>query len=257
MTGLKRTLAGLMFLLAAIGLIATTAAGIGVWVAKPPVTNRATHLYARIEASIDVADQGLEQVQRSLTLALERLGSARDEQRRAAQQPSQAGGIRRTLARTVQRTLAPEIGDAQGKLHTVAEAAIVVNTVLEDVGNFPFLSAAGFDLERLTEMNNRLAGVGPAAWELSRMLGESPSNPTAEAADVQLSQIDQTLESMQRMLADFRTQVSQVRVRTETLKSRTLHWITPAVATASLICLWIALSQVCLMAHARSWWRRC
>jgi len=256
MTGIKRTLARMTLLISAIGLLASLASGIGVWAVNQPVSARATHIFARIETSIDVVDQGLEQAQRSLTQALERLDSAREEQRRSAQEPPRASGIRQTLVRTVQRTLAPEVGNAQEKLHSVAEAAIVVNSVLEDVGNFPFLSVSGFDLELLSEMNSRLAEVGPAAWELSRLLADSPQDATADAADAQLSQIDRTLETMQRMLSNYQMQVSEVRAGAEALKSRTLPWITPFVAIVSLICFWIALSQVSLMVHAWSWWRR-
>jgi hypothetical protein len=42
--------------------------------------------------------------------------------------------------------------------------------------------------------------------------------------------------------------------QTQVLKSRTLPWITPAAVVVSLVCLWIALSRVSVLAHARSWW---
>jgi hypothetical protein len=46
-----------------------------------------------------------------------------------------------------------------------------------------------------------------------------------------------------------------VRQKTEELNSRTLPWITPATVLVSLVCFWIALSQVSLLCHARSWER--
>jgi hypothetical protein len=98
------------------------------------------------------------------------------------------------MARTVQRSLAPEFDDAHEKLHAVAEAALVVNTALEDVGNIPFLSAAGLDTKQLTEMNSQLAKVSPAALQLSRLLGETDSS--------QLSRIERVLQRMQRLMAD-------------------------------------------------------
>jgi hypothetical protein len=248
----KRILAGLTLLLATAGLLLSVAGGVGVWIVKEPVTAKATRVFERVEAALDVADQGLDHAQTSLARAAERLDSAREEQRKLARQPQPSSALRRMLARTVQQRIAPQFNDAHGKLHTVAEAAVVVNTVLEDVGNFPFLSTSGLDIERLTEMNKRLADVGPAAWELSRLLGEP--GPDSDDAGAQLSRIDRALKAVRGMIAEYEFQVTQVRQRTEELKSRTLPWITPAAALISVVCFWVALSQVSLLSHAWSWW---
>jgi hypothetical protein len=246
----KRILAGFTFLLATITLLLSLAGGVGVWIVKGPLTTRATRIFERIEAALDVADQGLDHAQRSLSTAAESLSSAREEQRKLSQQPQETSALRR-LARTAQQRIAPEMSDAQKKLNSVAEAAVVVNSILEDLGNFPFLSTAGMDLDRLNEMNSSLVDVGPAAWELSRLLGESAADPDAGA---QMSRIEQALQSMQGSLAQYKTQLTQVRERTEALKSRTLPWITLASILLSFACFWIALSQVSLLFHAWSWW---
>ena len=249
----KRIVAGLTLLLCVAGLLLSLAGGGGVWVIKGPVTERATRVVGRVEAALDVADQGLDHVKTSLARAAERLESAKEEQRKLAQEPQQNSVVRRMLARTVQQRIAPELGNANEKLHTVAEAAVVVNSVLEDVGNFPFLSVTGLDLGQLTEVNSRLAEVGPAAWELSRLLGE-PGQET-DAANAQLSRIEQALNRMREFIAEYVVRVTEVRQRLEELKSRTFPWITPAAVLISLACFWIALSQVSLMFHAWSWWK--
>ena len=251
----KRILAGLVFLLATAGLLLSVAAGVGVWVVKGPVTARATHVFGRIDAALDVAEQGLDHAQGSLARAAERLDGVKQEQRKLAAEPRGNSPLGRFLARTVQQTVAPELGNAQETLHTVAEAAVVVNSVLEDLGNFPLLSESGLDLDRLTELNSRLADVGPMAWELSRLLGETGPDSDPGAAGRQLSRIEQTLETMRGLVGQYQTQVTQTRQRAGELKARTLTWITPAAVLVSLVCFWIALSQVSLMAHALSWWR--
>jgi hypothetical protein len=251
----KRILAGLTFLVSLAMLVLSLAGGAGVWVVKEPVKAKATHVFERIEGALDIAEQNLGQVKASLARAAERLDSVREERRKLAGNPPKLNSMRRFLAQTVQQRVAPEIGDANEKLHTVAEAAVVVNSVLEDVGNFPILSITGLDLGDLTEMNNRLAGVAPAAWELSRMLGESGSGTDADADSNRLSGVEQTLKMIQGWIANFEPRLTQVRQRTDELKSRTLHWITPAADLISVVCFWIALSQIGLIYHARSWWR--
>ncbi len=251
----KRVLAALTLLLATAALLLAIAAGVGVWVVKGPVTARATQVFGRVDAALDVADQGLDHVKASLGRAAERLEGAREEQRKLAQQPQQTGAMRRLLARTVQQRVAPDLEAANERLHTVAEAAVLVNSVLEDLGNVPLLSTSGLDLDSLTEMNRRLADVGPAAWELSRLLGEPAGQPDQEDAGTQMSRVEQTVKSIQGRIAEYEPQLAKVRQRTEELKSRTFSWITPASVIVSLASFWVALSQFSLMFHACSWWK--
>src|SRR5262245_50233732 len=104
----KRILAALTFLLATVGLLLSLAGGIGVWVVKEPVTERATWVFERIGVALDAADENLDHAQTSLARAAKRLNTARAEQRKIAQQPERAGALRRMVARTVQRSIAPE-----------------------------------------------------------------------------------------------------------------------------------------------------
>jgi hypothetical protein len=249
----QRIVAVIVFVLSAAMLIACLAVGVGVWVVKPRATAKATTVFGRIEAALDVADENLGQVQASLARASERLDSARQEQQKLAQEPQPNSALTRMVARSVLPRVAPDLGNAQEKLHNVAEAAVVVNSVLEDVGNFPLLSVTGLDVDRLTEMNSRLADVGPAAWELSRLLGDPGDSDTAGS---HVSRIERTLQTVQASIAEYQPRLADVRQRSEALESRTLHWMTPGSILITLACLWIGLSQVSVMTHARSWWGR-
>jgi hypothetical protein len=252
----KRILAGLTLLLAAAGLLLSLVAGVGVWMVRAPVTAKAARVFGRIEAALDVADKGLDHVKTSLANAAERLDGVKQEQRKLAQEPRAINPARRFLARTVQQKIAPDLDQAHEALHTVAEAAVVVNTVLEDIGNFPFLDVSGLDVGRLSAINSRLSEVAPAAWELSRLLGApDPADAGADAAGGQLSRVEQTLQTIRGLIAEYEPLVKQTRERTEQLKSWTLPWVTPATALVSFVCFWIALSQVSLLAHAASWWK--
>jgi hypothetical protein len=224
-----------------------------VWIIKEPGTARATEVFGRIETALDVAEQNLEQVKASLTRASEHLDSVRQEQKKRAPEPQRNKGVQRRLARTVQRKVGPELGNAQKKLSTVAEATVVINTVLEDMGKVPFVATSDLDVEQLTKLNSRLADLGREAWELSRLLGEP--KPDSEAASHQMSLIDRILQVLPEVIAEFKQRLNQARQRTEELKSRTLPRITPAAILISVVCFWIALSQISLMSRAWSWWK--
>jgi hypothetical protein len=254
MTFWRRTLAALTLLVSAAVLLISLAGAVGVWLVREPVTAKAIRIFTRVEAALDFADEGLDHVKQTLDRAAERLDGVREAQRKLAAEPGQVDPLRRILARTVQQQIAPDVSNAHEELHMVAEAAVVVNSVLEDVGNIPFFSVNGLDLGGLTEMNDRLAGVAPAAWEISRLLGEPAASSDAEGE--QLSRVDRTLKSMRAFIAEYEPHLAEVREKTEALKATTLPWITPAATVLSLACSWIALSQLCLLFRAWSWWKQ-
>jgi hypothetical protein len=133
-----------------------------------------------------------------------------------------------------------------------SQAAVVINSVLEDVGNFPLMSVLGLDVGDLSQINSSLSHVESSAWELGRLFAESEPEVDPGA---QMSRIEQTLSAMDGLLTKYEAKVMQVRQRTDELKSRTLPWITPATILISLACLWIALSQISMLCHAWSWWK--
>ena len=252
----RRIVAGLAFLAAAVVLLVSLAGAVGVWIVTGPAVDRATRVFGRLDAALDLTDRGLDHIETSLDGAAERLQNAREEQRRIAQDPQRNSGRGRLLARTVQQTIAPQFGDAHETLQRVAEAAVVVNSILEDVGDLPLPSASGLNTDRLAVIKGRLADVGPAAWELSRLLGAPESEQNPDAEDAQLSRIEQALQAAREWLAGYKAQVVRVRQRTAELKSQTLSWMLCAALGLSLVCFWVALSQVSVLAHAWSWWRR-
>ena len=248
----RRILAVIALILSTVGLLLSLLAGAGVWIVERPARVKAANVFGRIETALDVGDQNLTQLKASLARATERLEQVGQEQRKLAQAPRRADPTRRFLARTVQQRIAPEFTDAREKLHTVAEAAIVVNSMLDDVGNFPLLSVAGLEMDGLAAMNSRLGEVGPAAWELSRLLGE----PDAAGEAEELSRIERTLNAVRELIAEFVARLAEVRQRTLALKSKTMPWITPAAVVISVACFWVSLSQISVLCRAWTWWKR-
>jgi hypothetical protein len=252
MDACRRILGAIGCLLAVTGLLLSLAAGVGVWVLREPVTARTTQIFGRIDVGLDLAEKGLEHARQSLTQAGARLEDVKQERMQPTRQPRKGDTSRKFLARTVQKKVGPELDDARQKLQAVAEAAVVVNSVLDELGSVAGISVPGFDTDRLAEISARLDKVAPAVWELSRRLGEG--EPDAEA-DAQLSGVEQGLQTLRERVGDYESQVGQVRQRETEIKARTLSWITPAAILLSLVCFWIALSQICILTRAWSWFK--
>lgn len=247
----QRILAIVMLLLGVASLLISLGCGVGAWIVKRPVTDKATMVFGHIDGALAMAQQNLDLVKIGLNRAADRLNSARDEQRQLAQAPQQNPMMRRMLARQVQQRVAPEISESHEKLHTVAEAAIVVNSVLGDFGDLPFVGSTGLDLSGLTQLNDRIGELGPAAWELSRLLGDPA--PDANATGVQFSRIEQSLKSAQLLISTYEPRLTEVRERSAEARARTLQGITPAVVLISVFFFWVAISQLVMLYHGWRW----
>jgi hypothetical protein len=70
-----------------------------------------------------------------------------------------------------------------------------------------------------------------------------------------LSQTERALKSVGELIAEADSRVRQIRQQTDDAKAKIFYWMTPASVLISLVCLWIALSQVSLLVHAWSWWK--
>src|SRR5262249_12991506 len=241
MTLLGRALAVLVFLIAVVALLLSLTAGAGVWVVKKPATEFATRKFDKAEAALDKADRGLNVVKDVLGNAARNLEEVRQQQR-AAPRDNLA---RRLMAQTVQRAIAPQLGEAQVTLNAIAEGLVVAQSVLEDVSELP-QDKLNVDAERLNRIQGQLAQAAPAAWELSRLLGN-----TEQDADAQCSRVEELLRSMQALASEYESRLAEVRQETERARAKTLRWITPAAAIISFASIWIALSQLSVMGHVR------
>jgi hypothetical protein len=246
MTLLGRALAVLVFVVAVVALLLSLTVGVGVWVVKKPATEFATRKFDKAEAALDKADRGLAIANDVLANAARNLEEVRQQQRRTAPRDNLA---RRLMAQTVQRAIAPQLGEAQVTLNAIAEGLVVAQSVLEDVSELP-QDKLNVDAERLSRLQGQLSQAAPAAWELSRLLGN-----TEQDADAQCSQVEQLLRSLQSMASEYESRLAEVRQETERARAKTLAWITPAAAIISFASFWIALSQISVMAHVRSYWR--
>jgi hypothetical protein len=251
----RRILACFVALVTGVVLVLSLVVAAGVWFIREPVTTRTTRLFGRIEAALDLASRGLARVKTSLVNAEERLAGVQEEQKKLARGPQKNDLAMKMLARTVQQKISPEVGNARDTLLTISEAAVVVNSVLEDVGQLPFVSARGLDRDQLAEINTRLGEAASSVQELSRVLDNPNASPDA-AVETQTSRTEMVLKSIEQLVNEHEPRLELARQEAAELKPRLLGAITPATVIISFLGFWIALSQVSLIGRACSWWKR-
>ena len=109
----KRILVMFTLMLSVTGFLLSLVAGMGVWIIREPVIIRASQIFGRIETALAFVDQGLQQARADLARAEGASGRSSDmSKRNLTSSQSQKTLRRKTLARMIQRSFAPKLGDA-------------------------------------------------------------------------------------------------------------------------------------------------
>src|SRR5262249_46168069 len=150
------------------------------WVYQKPLTERTTTVFGRVERPLDVAIRSLRQVNTSLDRARANLKTIQETHGPAAPPPTETNFFRRMAVPAAAKELSPQIGNVRQTLNTVAEAAVVLNSVLDDVNDLPGGSLPSLDQKKLVEIRDRLSGIDSSAQELDAMLSDGPPGGVGE-----------------------------------------------------------------------------
>jgi hypothetical protein len=250
----RRLFAVFVILVSAAFLIAALAGSVGVWVVKGPLIERTTKIGDRVDRALGLAERGLGEADASLQKATESVNAIKGHHAKLGGDKEQNRFLMRLIAMRIDDGLAPQVQDTRQRLLAVTEAAVAINSVLGDLNELPSGSISGPDADRLKQISGLLMQLAASAQELNGMLtNPKPEGVSADAVGSRVVNIDQLLQTIRARVADYLLQVTDFKQQVDTLRSRILRAIDLGTPIASLVFLWIAVSQISLLVHAWSW----
>jgi hypothetical protein len=257
MSFVRRLLAVVVILVSAAFLIAALAGSISVWVVKQPLIERTTKIGDRVDRALALAERGLGEVDAGLQKATESVNAIKDNHAKLGGDKEQNRFLMRLIAMRIDEGLAPQVQDTRQRLLAVTEAAVAINSVLGDLNELPSGSISGPDADRLKQISDLLQRLAASAQELNGMLtNPKPEGVSADAVGARVINIDQVLQTIRARVAEYLLQVTDFKQQVDTLRSRILRGVNLGTPIASLVFLWIAVSQVSLLVHAWSWLKK-
>src|SRR5439155_5676468 len=164
-----------------VGMILCAAGIVGIWIVRPPLRERLTRVFDRVDGLLDTARRDLVVVQVAVNRSRQELAAFRQAPREGAA-ASKRQGLRKNLSRTVARELAPRSGDLRATLGRVAEASVALNGLLAGADKLPFAAPAGLDAESMGDVHETLTQVTKRAQELSSLFPEDGTGSPDEKA---------------------------------------------------------------------------
>lgn len=254
----RRILAILVMVVSVVVLLVCLGGGIGVWVVKDRVTAETTRLLDRAEAALNVAGRALGDADASLTRAADSVQAMKDGHARLVGGAAQDRPALGLIAMSINNGLLPQVRDARGRLQAAAEVAVALQGLLGGIDQLPLVSVTRPDAERLRQAGDDLTRVAGSAETLRGMLTDAGpgEGPAPAAVGSRVDNIQRLLQEVRARIEEYERKVAGAQQEVGVVRSRALAWIGPGTLIVSLVLFWIALSQISMLAHARSWlWR--
>ena len=248
----KRIVGAVVVLLSALGFLAGLAGVAGVWAARQYLDGGAVRVFARVESALEVARRGARQVNDVLDKSEASLRQLKDAPAAAIDDPAKRLALRLAASQLTSDSSSQEVRD---NLTAVAQAAVVANTVLENVGNLPLEPGTDLNAEGVRDLSARLTEAASLARQLDAMLDDGAATP--EAVRDRTSRIDAALTAVHAVTSEFEARVGRFSEREQEWKVRVFMWLNVGAVVATVLFLWFVLSQVSLLLHGWSWlWKR-
>ena len=249
----QRLLAAFALALCTVGFVGCLAGVIGIWLVQASLIDRGNKVIGRIETRLGQARSVTRQMDDVLLKASNSLDEARAAPARPGQEDETTRLALKMAARKVRQEVHGQVEVAREQLQTVTEAAIVVNSILGDVNELPFVAVSSLDESQVKELGGRLGQVATLSQQLSEMLdkGRTPDDKSLTlAVPEHSSAVARTLNEARGAIGTFEEKVAEISSRVAFLKARFVSAVQLGAIVLTLVLLWIALSQASLFLHA-------
>ncbi len=250
----KRIAAGLVILLSITGFLLCVAGIVATWRIKPTLTEHTRKTFDTVNTAVDLTAESLKRVNESLITAKMELQHVRTYSASSDNNPPQGNFFVRSAVRMMGQDLSPRIGNAQEKLDTVTEAAVVVSSLLRGAEDIPLVAKTPISKEELQSTSAQLASLADSAQKLNGMLG-SASPEDAQAMRETASRMDEALGRVHASTTGYEARVVRLQGDVARLEPQVFRWIDRGAIIITLALIWIALSQISMLVHGWKWFK--
>ena len=246
----KRILAVIVMVISVLMLVASLTGIVGAWIVRPQLTSDLVAMATEAEARVTIVMQGLDRIDAALTGAREQVVGVEQDLQTFGADVEQNKPLFTAISDRLGIDLVPLIDSAREIMTSSREAVVAVNSSIEAINAFPFVSIPIPELERIEKLSQDLEDLGTQVQDLRTTFDLRRSEiiqGTVLIITTPTSQIIDTLDEIQTSVSSYSQQVGTLQERLSNFNSAVGRWLTWVAVLVSLILLWSALSQVGLL----------
>jgi hypothetical protein len=253
---LRRLVGATVQLLSAAGVVGCVAGIVGVWVFRQNASEKVKNLSARLEVGLRRASAANENVRRALEKARADLAQVGKESADlgggGGEKSRRASGAVRLLVR---QQVGPNLTDLGGRLATFADAAVAVSSLLQSLQELPPGRSGRSKPDDLGRWADQATQLSASLRRLQAVVGDGDKEVSKEEVVAASGEVDLVLQKGQATVDEWQSGLDAAREEVPRVKAEILGWLTPAAVAVTAVCVWVAVSQISLFAHARKWGR--
>jgi predicted nucleic acid-binding Zn-ribbon protein len=246
---LKRILAAIVILIAALGLVLSVSSLVGVWAVRGPARDTVTALSTLVNSKLEAVDQALARVNARVDQGRQALARVNNAASKLGDRIEEGSPALAALADAVRDDLAPKIADARAQATELHDGVVSVNAALETLNRLPFISVPTLT-DELSAASERVDAAQSDVQELRAAIAETRAAASASlvaAVTARTIKIDNALAQIQTTAASHQATLAERQQRVTDLADTLLRAINLLVLSLTALFLVLAAGQVLLI----------
>jgi hypothetical protein len=256
MIWLRRLLGLIVLLVALVVLAGCVAGGVGIW----PARQRAAEKVEDISQRLDRGLKRVESVNQRIKDALQRArADLAQVNKRSAELDGSTAKKRMTtvmLRQMLEQKIGPNVNQVSGRLNTLTDAAVVLASLLQSLEELPAGHKSVLSPDKLSRLAEVAAQLPGPLQKLQALLGDPDAAPEQGDVSAAANEVDLVLQRCQAIMDDWESNLQTATVEFHRIRDDIPTWLTRIAIAVTVVCAWVGLSQISLMAHAWKWCRR-
>jgi hypothetical protein len=248
----RRFVGAVVLLLAGAGVVGCIAGVVGMWWLGRNVPEKVEAISARLDAALRRASAANQNVQRAVARARIDVAEVVKESGEGGKKGRRASRAVRTL---IQQKVGPRIEDVRGRLDTWSDAAVAAVSLLQSFQELPSSRVRRIKPDQLEQWGGEARQLSANLRRLKAVVGDGGKEAGGREVLAATSDADLVLKRCQAKLGIWQSNLDAAREELQDVKATILDGLTLAGIAVPLLCVWMALGQVSLFAHALSWFR--
>jgi predicted nucleic acid-binding Zn-ribbon protein len=246
---LKRLLATIVIVLAAIGFLADAAGLVGVWIVRQPARDTVTALSTFVNDKLGIIDQALARISTRADEGRQALARVNDAASKLGDRLEENSPLLTALTRAARDELAPRIDEMRAQAIALHDGVVSVNAALETLDSLGFITVPTFS-DELSALSQRVDAAQSNIQELRTAIDEARTGALPNlvtAVTTRTSKIDSVLAQIKSSTAKYQVTVTQKRQQVTDLSNTLLRAINLLVLSLTALFLVTAAGQVLLI----------
>jgi hypothetical protein len=163
--------------------------------------------------------------------------------------------VSRALHSLIQQRVGPNMDELGGRLAALSDSAVAVSSLLQSFEELPPNRTVRINAGQLDRWADEAQRLSATFRRLEVVVGDGEKETSRQEVVAATTEVDLVLQRCQATAEDWQSDLDAAREELPHVKAEILGWLKTAVVAVTVLSVWMAVGQFCLLARALHWYR--